>query len=102
MPTTTPHTDDYAALDEAAHQLRRAQPIVGQFLIAAVGMTRSGELSPRQLAHAALSVANRLGEEHRPFADQLRRAVQGVLPPHRRTTDSPDYAHPVTLRRDER
>lgn len=49
-----------ARLELIATDLSYAQPLVRRFLAAAVGMTRSGEMSRRQLAHAALAVANRM------------------------------------------
>ena len=83
-------------LAEVARDLRSVQPLVGHFLISAVGMTRSGELVPRQLAHAALSVANRLGPAHAPFRDQLRGAVQGVLVADR----APRLGRPAPIEQD--
>lgn len=75
----TIHHDEYSRLDDLAHQLRLIQPLVGQFLVTAVGMARSGEMSRRQACHAALSVAYRLEDINRAFSDQLRGAVQVIL-----------------------
>jgi len=94
-----PDADPCTALDAAAHELRKLQPLAGQFLIAAIGMCRSGELAPRQLAHATLTVANRLPDEW-TVRDQLRAAVQDILPV-RRASDEPDYSRPLTFRRGE-
>jgi hypothetical protein len=71
--------DAFTRLAELAHDLRVVSPLHGAFLIAAVGMTRSGEMAPRQLAAAVVATANRLEPEQRAFADQLRNTAAAML-----------------------
>jgi hypothetical protein len=89
-----PQPDPLDRLVAVASDLRNVQPLVGHFIVSAVGMTRSGEMSRRPLGAASLAVANRLGSEHRAFADQLRGAVQGVL------AEQPPLVRPALIEQD--